>query len=78
MRVQQLFCTTVAIALFTSPGWRRGPDLVEDRGWPPLRSFAVVIPLLVLLQLFWARDIVTAPSESCRTCLEPSSSALCC
>jgi heme a synthase len=48
---QVFFCTTVAIALFTSPGWRRGPEPVEDRGWPPLRSLAVLIPVLVLVQI---------------------------
>src|SRR5687768_5115598 len=48
---QVFFCTTLAIALFTSPGWRRGPDPVEDRGWPSLRSLAILVPVLVLLQI---------------------------
>jgi cytochrome c oxidase assembly protein subunit 15 len=48
---QVFFCTTVAIALFTSPGWRRGAVIVEDRGWPSLRSLAYVTPALILLQI---------------------------
>jgi cytochrome c oxidase assembly protein subunit 15 len=48
---QVFFCTTVAMALFTSPGWRRGPVPVEDQGWPSFRSLAIVTPVLVLLQI---------------------------
>lgn len=48
---QIFFCTTLAFALFTSSGWRSGPDPVEDHGWPSLRSLAIVVPVLVLLQI---------------------------
>jgi cytochrome c oxidase assembly protein subunit 15 len=48
---QIFFCTTLAIALFTSRGWRSGPQPVEDRGWPSLRSLAILVPVLVLLQI---------------------------
>src|SRR5215831_1143214 len=33
---QLFFSTTVAIALFTSEGWRRGPQPVDDSGAPGL------------------------------------------
>jgi cytochrome c oxidase assembly protein subunit 15 len=48
---QLFFCVTIAIALFTSPGWRRGPVPVPDQGWPSMRSLAIVLPALVLLQI---------------------------
>jgi cytochrome c oxidase assembly protein subunit 15 len=48
---QIFFSTTVAIALFTAPGWQAGPVLVEDHGWPSLRTLAVLTPVLVLLQV---------------------------
>jgi heme A synthase len=46
------FAAVVAIALVTSPAWRRGPELVHDYGWPSMRSLAVLTPILVLLQIF--------------------------
>ncbi|MEJ7606163.1 MAG: hypothetical protein WKF37_07820 [Bryobacteraceae bacterium] len=46
-----IFSTTVALALFTSAGWRQGPTTVEDSAWPPLRSLALMTPLLVLAQV---------------------------
>src|SRR5260370_12613831 len=33
---QLFFSTTVAIALFTSESWARGPQFVDDAGAPPL------------------------------------------
>jgi len=48
---QIFFSTTVAIALFTSAGWRQGPVEVEDSGWPSLRMLALVLPPLVLMQI---------------------------
>jgi heme a synthase len=48
---QLFFSTTVAIALFTSDGWQRGPQIVEDSGWPSLRSLAVSASLLTLAQV---------------------------
>jgi heme a synthase len=48
---QLFFSTTVAIALFTSKSWLQGSEIVEDTGWPPLRSLAIFTPLLVLAQI---------------------------
>src|SRR5438067_9882997 len=48
---QLFFSTTVAIAIFTSSSWRRGPEIVEDSGWPSLRSLALAAPIFVLVQL---------------------------
>lgn len=45
------FSLTAAIALFTSPAWKRGAEMVEDSGWPSLRSMAVVTPVVVLAQV---------------------------
>jgi cytochrome c oxidase assembly protein subunit 15 len=48
---QLFFSTTVAIALFTSESWKRGAQLVDDTGAPPLRWLALAAPACVLLQL---------------------------
>lgn len=48
---QLFFSLTVAIALFTSPSWQRGPEMVDDYGKPSLRSLAIVAPALVLVQI---------------------------
>jgi cytochrome c oxidase assembly protein subunit 15 len=48
---QLFFSTTVAIALFTSKSWQQGPEIVEDHGWPSLRSLAIVTPVMVLAQI---------------------------
>jgi cytochrome c oxidase assembly protein subunit 15 len=48
---QLFFSTTVAIALFTSKSWLNGPEIVEDNGWPPLRSLAIATPAMVLTQI---------------------------
>jgi hypothetical protein len=45
------FAATVATALVTSPAWARGPEPVNDYGWPSNRSLAVVSPFLVLMQI---------------------------
>ncbi len=45
------FSTTVAMAVFTSPSWKRGPEMVDDAGTPSLRFIAVVVPVVVLGQL---------------------------
>lgn len=47
---QLFFSTTVAIALFHSEGFRRGPALVND-GNPSLRTLAVLAPVLMLGQV---------------------------
>ena len=49
---QLFFASTVAIALFTSSGWKRGADPVKDQGWPSLRSFSSIALFLVLLQVW--------------------------
>src|SRR5260370_39551391 len=38
---QLFFSTTVAIALFTSESWARGPQFVDDAGAPPLHLLAL-------------------------------------
>ncbi len=48
---QLFFSTTVAIALFTSPSWKRGPQLVSDSGTPSLRTLGLAAPIVVLAQL---------------------------
>jgi heme a synthase len=48
---QLFFSTTVAIALFTSKNWLQGPEMVEDHGWPSLRSLAILTPIMVLAQI---------------------------
>ncbi len=48
---QLFFSTTVAIALFTSKNWLQGPEIVEDHGWPSLRSLAILTPAMVLIQI---------------------------
>jgi heme A synthase len=48
----QLFLSSmVAIAVFTSESWQRGPEPVQDQGWPSLRSLSILTPLLVLSQV---------------------------
>jgi heme A synthase len=49
---QLFFCTVVAIAVFTSSTWNRGPEPVQDYGWPSLRSLAITVPVLVFSQVF--------------------------
>jgi heme A synthase len=49
---QLFFACAVAITVVTSPAWQRGPDLVEDYGWPSLRSFAVTTPVLLMFQVY--------------------------
>lgn len=48
---QLFFSTTVAMALFTSEGWRRGAQPVDDDGAPPLHMLALAASLCVFLQL---------------------------
>ncbi|MGE5569036.1 MAG: COX15/CtaA family protein [Rhodospirillales bacterium] len=45
------FSATVAIAVFTSPGWRQKPRAVEDSGWPSMRSLAAAVPVVILGQV---------------------------
>jgi heme a synthase len=48
---QLFFSTTAAIALFTSRRWLDGAETVEDYGWPSMRSLALIVPVLVLVQI---------------------------
>ena len=48
---QLLFAATVAAVVLSSPGRRGGPDTVVDAGWPSLRSFSVITPVLVFVQI---------------------------
>ena len=48
---QLFFTATVAIALFTSSGWKRGPEPVDDAGWPSIHRLAIAAPHFALLQL---------------------------
>lgn len=41
----------VVFALMLSPVWERGPEYVRDYGWPSMRSLAIAVPLLVLVQV---------------------------
>jgi heme A synthase len=42
---------SVGIAAASGPAWQREPELVKDYGWPSMRSLAVLVPILVLLQI---------------------------
>ena len=48
---QLFFSTTVAIAVFTSPGWKRGARMVDDAATPSMRTVALAVPPVVLCQL---------------------------
>lgn len=48
----QLFLSmTVVIAMFTSQAWLRGAELVEDYGFPSLKSLSIAAPVAVLIQI---------------------------
>ncbi|HEV8146704.1 MAG TPA: COX15/CtaA family protein [Bryobacteraceae bacterium] len=48
---QLFFSTMLAITVFTSKRWQEGPEMVDDHGWPSLRTLAIVAPVLVLAQV---------------------------
>jgi heme A synthase len=48
---QLFFAATAAIALFTSPRWKQGAQVVEDSPQPSLRWHALATPIAVLAQL---------------------------
>jgi cytochrome c oxidase assembly protein subunit 15 len=48
---QLFFSLTVAMCLFTSKSWMDGPEMVDDHGWPSMRSLAIVLPVVVLAQV---------------------------
>ncbi|HTC86980.1 MAG TPA: hypothetical protein VK686_01710 [Bryobacteraceae bacterium] len=47
---QVFFGAIVAIAVVTSESWKRGPELIDDTWRPSLRSLAVAVPAIILLQ----------------------------
>ena len=49
---QLFFSTTVAMTFFLSKEWtEQPPQIVLDHGWPSLRSVAVAVPVIILMQL---------------------------
>lgn len=48
---QLYFSTTVAMALFTSRAWARGPLEIDEKPDAPIRTLAILAPLCVLGQL---------------------------
>jgi heme A synthase len=47
---QVFFGAIVAVAVMTSAGWHRGPDPIDDTWRPSLRSLAIAVPTIILLQ----------------------------
>jgi hypothetical protein len=47
---QIFFGCIVAVALTTSASWHRGPDPIDDTWKPSLRSLAIAVPIVILLQ----------------------------
>ena len=51
MLAQIFFVCIVAIAVMTSELWKRGPQPIEDSWRPSMRSLAVAVPAIILLQI---------------------------
>ncbi|MGB6943480.1 MAG: hypothetical protein WBE37_13865 [Bryobacteraceae bacterium] len=47
---QLSFGVVVAIAVMTSESWNHGPEPIEDTWKPSLRSLAIAVPAIILLQ----------------------------
>ncbi len=47
---QVFFGAVVGVALTTSSSWMRGPEPIEDSWHPSMRSLAVAVPAIILLQ----------------------------
>ena len=47
---QVFFGATIAAALQSSAAWQRGPDPIEDTWRPSIRSLAITVPGMILLQ----------------------------
>src|ERR1700733_4909173 len=47
---QIFFGTIVAVAVMTSESWKHGPHLIQDTWRPSMRSLAVAVPAIILLQ----------------------------
>ena len=52
-----LFAALAAIALVTSKSWQRDPDLVQDYGWPSLKSLSTAASFLVAVQVGFGAGI---------------------
>jgi hypothetical protein len=48
---QTLFAGAVALVVGASPGWSREPQLIQDYGWPSLRSLSISLPLFIAIQV---------------------------
>lgn len=48
---QAFFCTVVSLALVTSPGWRKEPELIEQDGLPPLPLLSLITTFLIYTQI---------------------------
>ena len=48
---QLFFCTTVSLAVFTSPGWLENRPTIAEKGTVPLRYLCVGALVMILLQL---------------------------
>ncbi len=48
---QLFFCSTVSLAVFTSPGWMKDRPLIEEQGSLPLRYLCVAAATAIFLQL---------------------------
>jgi hypothetical protein len=48
---QVLFAGTMALVVVALPGWSSEPQMMQDYGWPSLRSTAVMLPLFVAIQV---------------------------
>jgi hypothetical protein len=49
---QAIFAGTIALIVLSSAGWAAPPQMIQDYGWPSLRSSAVTLPVLVAIQIF--------------------------
>jgi heme A synthase len=47
---QVFFGAVVGVAVITSESWSRGPDPIQDTWRPSMRSLAIAVPAIVLLQ----------------------------
>jgi hypothetical protein len=47
---QVFFASALGLALITSASWKRGPEPIEDTWRPSMRSLAVAVPAIILLQ----------------------------
>jgi hypothetical protein len=48
---QILFAGAVALTVAASSGWAREPQVIQDYGWPSLRSLSISLPVLVAIQV---------------------------